>query len=255
MNINIKFLEKTLVGTTVPAPVSGTLSGHAAGEPFDKHAYRFIKEHYVGKTFRQYEFLNKMYSDNPKVVSVSDRLGLIKIRALAFLLNRGKDAIEEWSASNLFVEKQNDTADIVVIEKDFFNLIDVKTYNVARNGQPPNIISAYKVAKMCALMLDTGNFSSHDISYVGITWEIDGENLKCTRASAKQLFKTDPAKLYINWAAAMQIQFHVEALDQSYGGTVEQWCKDYLRTFVTQAKGRAKIMLLRFVKPFEKFLK
>ena len=255
MNIDIKSLEKELVGTTVPKPLSGTLSGHAAGEPFDKHAYRFIKERYAGKTFRQYEFLNKLYSDNPKAVSVSDRWGLIKISALAFLLNRGRDATEEWSASNLFVEKQNDTADIVVIEKDFFNLIDVKTYNVARNGQPPNIISAYKVAKMCALMLDTGNFSSHNISYVGITWEIDGENLKCTRASVKQLFKTDPAKLYINWAAAMQIQFHVEALDQSYGGTVEQWCKDYLRTFVTQAKGRAKIMLLRFVKPFERFLK
>ena len=255
MNIDIKFLEKKLVGTTVLVPVSGTLSGHAAGEPFDKHAYRFIKEHYAGKTFRQYEFLNKLYSDNPKAISVNDRWSLIKTPALAFLLNRGKDATEAWSTSNLFVEKQNDTADILVIEDGFFNLIDVKTYNVARNGQPPNIISAYKVAKMCALMLDTGNFSSHDIVYAGINWEIEGENLKCTRASVKQLFKTNPAKLYINWAAAMQIQFHVEALDQSYGGSVEQWCKDYLRTFVAQAKGRAKIMLSRFVKPFEKFLK
>lgn len=255
MNIDIKFLEKTLVGTTVPVPVSGTLSGHAAGEPFDKHAYRFIKDRYVGKTFRQYEFLNKVYSDNPKAISVNDRWSLIKKPALAFLLNRGKDATEEWSPSNLFVEKQNDTADILVIEDNFSNLIDVKTYNVARNGQPPNIISAYKLAKMCALMLDTGDFSSHDIAYVGVTWEIKGKNLKCTRASVKQLFKTDPAKLYINWAAAMQIQFHVEVLDQSYDGTVEQWCKDYLRTFVAQAKARAKTMLRKFVKPFEKFLK
>jgi len=255
MNIDIKFLEKELVGTTVPKPLSGTLSGHAAGEPFDKHAYRFIKERYAGKTFRQYEFLNKLYSDNPKAVSVEDRWNLIKNPAVSFLLNRGKESTAEWSASNLFVEKQNDTADILVIEKDFFNLIDVKTYNVARNGQPPNIISAYKVAKMCALMLDTRNFDSHDISYVGITWEIEEENLKCTRASVRELFKTDPATLYINWAAAMQIQFHVETLDQSYGGTVEQWCKDYLRTFVAQANARAETMLRKFVKPFEKFLK
>lgn len=255
MNIDIKFLEKELVGTTVPKPLSGTLSGHAAGEPFDKHAYRFIKERYTEKTFRQYEFLNKLYSDNLKAVSVEDRWSLIKIPAVSFLLDRGKNATGEWSPSNLFVEKQNDTADILVIEKEFFNLIDVKTYNVARNGQPPNIISAYKVAKMCALMLDTGKFASHDISYVGITWEIDGENLKCTRASAKQLFKTDPAGLYIDWAAAMQIQFHVETLNQSYSGTVEQWCRDYLRTFVTQANARAETMLQKFVKPFEKFLK
>lgn len=255
MNIDIKFLEKTLVGTTVPVPVSGTLSGHAAGEPFDKHAYRFIKERYAGKTFRQYEFLNKVYSENPKAISVNDRWSLIKKPALAFLLNRGKDSTEEWNPSNLFVEKQNDTADILVIKDNFSNLIDVKTYNIARNGQSPNIISAYKLAKMCALMLDTGNFSSHDISYVGITWEIEGENLKCTRASVKQLFKTDPAKLYINWAAAMQIQFHVETLDQSYSGTIEQWCKDYLCTFVAQAKARVETMLRKFVKPFEKFLK
>ena len=255
MNIDIKFLEKKLTGTTVPKPLSGTLSGHAAGEPFDKHAYRFIKERYAGKTYRQYEFLNKLYSDNPKVVSIVDRWDLINAPAIAFLLNRGKNTTEEWSPSNLFVEKQNDTADIIVIEDGFFNLIDVKTYNFVLNGQPPNIISAYKVAKMCALMLDTGNFSSHDITYLGVTWEIDGKNLKCTRASVKQLFKTDPTKLYINWAAAMQIQFHVEALDQSYNGTVERWCKDYLRTFVDQAKGRAKTMLRKFVKPFEKFLK
>lgn len=255
MNINIKFLEKELIGTTVPKPVSGTLSGHAAGEPFDKHVYRFIREHSAIETFRQYEFLNKLYFDNPRAVSIEDRWNLVSTPALAFLLNRGKDATKKWSSTNLFAEKQNDTADILVIHNRFFNLIDVKTFNVARKGQPPNIISAYKVAKMCALMLETRKFTSHDISYVGITWEIDDENLKCTNASIKELFKTDPAGLYINWAAAMQIQFHVETLDQSYCNPIEQWCTDYLRTFVTQGKGRANTMLRKFVRPFEKFLK
>ena len=60
MNIDIKFLEKELVDTTVPKPVSGTLSGHAAGEPFDKHVEHFIKKRYPQETFRQYEFLNKL---------------------------------------------------------------------------------------------------------------------------------------------------------------------------------------------------
>lgn len=229
MNVNIKFLENDLVGTNVPKPISGTLSGHAAGEPFDKHVYRFIKERCAGETFRQYEFLNKIYFDNPRAASVQDRWNLIRTPALAFLLNRGRDATEKWSASHIFVEKQNDTADILVIHDNFFNLIDVKTFNVARNGQPPNIISAYKVAKMCALMLETGDFTSHDITYVGIGWEIEGENLECTSASIKELFKTDPANLYINWAAAMQIQFHVQTLDQLYHGSTEQWCLNYLR--------------------------
>lgn len=255
MNINIKFLEKELIGTTVPKPVSGTLSGHAAGEPFDKHVYQLIKEKYEGKTFRQYELLNKLYSENSKAISVENRQSLVASPPLAFLLNRGKVATKAWCSENLFVEKQNDTADIIVIEKDFFNLIDVKTYNLALNGQPPNIISSYKLARMAALMLETGDFSSHDISYIGVTWKIDGENLKCVRASIKELFKTDPASLYINWAAAMQIQFHVENLDQSYNGNAEQWCEDYLRKFVAQAGGRADTMLRKFVQPFQKFLK
>jgi len=206
MNIDIKFLEERLVGTTVSKPVSGTLSGHAAGEPFDKHVYHLIKEHYPEETFRQYEFLNKLYLNNSQAVSASDRLNLITPPALAFLLNRGKDTTKDWSPSHLFEEKQDDTADILVIHDNFFNIIDVKTFNIAKNGQPPNIISAYKLAKMCEFMLNTNNFTSHDISYVGITWEIDGENLKCTKALTKELFKTNPAKLYINWAAAMQIQ-------------------------------------------------
>lgn len=33
-----------LKGSSVPMPISGTLSGHAAGEPFDKHVYNEIKK-------------------------------------------------------------------------------------------------------------------------------------------------------------------------------------------------------------------
>lgn len=253
MNIDIKFLEDELVGTMVPKPLSGTLSGHAAGEPFDKCVYQFIKEHYGEKAFRQYEFLNKLYSDNPEAVSVSERHSLVA-PTLAFLLNRGKEVTKKWGVTNLFVEKQDDTADILVIEDGFFNLVDVKTRNSAIAGPPPNIISSYKLAKMCASMLETGDFASHDITYVGVMWRAEEEVLVCIQASIKELFKAEPSDLYINWAAAMQIQFHVEDLNQSYSGTVGQWCRDYLRSFVEQAQGRADKMLQKFVYPFKKFL-
>jgi type II restriction enzyme len=61
--------------------------------------------------------------------------------------------------------------------------------------------------------------------------------------------------LYINWAAAMQIQFHVSDLDQSFSGTMQKWAREYLKHFVTQAKKRANDMINKFVKPFEKYLK
>ena len=37
MIVNYLKLVKKIKGASVPKPLSGTLSGHAAGEPFDKH--------------------------------------------------------------------------------------------------------------------------------------------------------------------------------------------------------------------------
>ncbi|MCY4255473.1 MAG: HincII family type II restriction endonuclease [Gammaproteobacteria bacterium] len=254
MNINIGFLEEQLIHATVPRPVSGTLSGHAAGEPFDKHVYQLIKDQYVGKTFRQYELLNQLYLKNPAATLVEDRWNLIKFPALAFLLNRGKRATREWSPENLFAEKQNDTADVIVIEEGFFSLIDVKTFNLALSGQPPNIISSYKLAQMCGLMLESSIFTSHEITYVGVAWNIEGENLECVQASIKELLKADPGNLYINWAAAMQIQFHVEELDQSYTGSPASWCRDYLQKYVVGVRKRMRKMEQKFAEPFERYL-
>lgn len=225
MNVDIEFLKEELRGTTIPKPVLGTLSGHAAGEPFDKHVFRVLKEHYPKTTYRQCDYLNELYVQNETVVTVAERHALIKSAPLAYLLNRGKEATRDWSKDNIFVEKQNDTADILVVSKSFVNILDVKTCNSGIKGQPPNIISAFKVAQMCAYMLSSGDFLSHDITYIGIDWELNGENLMCTEVHIKELFKTSPKGLYINWAAAMQIQFYVKDLDQFYAGTVEQWCR------------------------------
>ena len=60
MFVNYTTLKKAIINTNVPKPLSGTLSGHAAGEPFDKHAYAEIKKQFPTKTFRQYEYLNNL---------------------------------------------------------------------------------------------------------------------------------------------------------------------------------------------------
>jgi type II restriction enzyme len=44
MIVDYNNLKKKVKGTPVPKPLSGTLSGHAAGEPFDKHVYKEIKK-------------------------------------------------------------------------------------------------------------------------------------------------------------------------------------------------------------------
>ena len=46
MFVNYDNLKGKIIGTNVQKPLSGTLSGHAAGEPFDKHVYAEIKKLY-----------------------------------------------------------------------------------------------------------------------------------------------------------------------------------------------------------------
>ncbi len=233
---------------------SGTLSGHAAGEPFEKLVYQHLKKVYPSNIYKQYEFLNDLYRKHPKSISTSDRMNLFNSPTALFLLSRGDAATRDWNPSNVFEEKQNDTADILYCKDDFFDIIDIKTRNISKSAQAPNIISAYKVAQMCALMIDNQEFSTIGINYIEVDWLPEGGNLKCISAHYANLFKTNPADLYINWAAAMQIQFHVKDLNQDYKGTVEDWAKEYIRTFVASAERRCKIMYDKYVVPFQKYI-
>lgn len=232
----------------------GTLSGHAAGEPFEKLVYRHLKELFPSNVYKQYEFLNDLYRRNPASITVKDRQSLFNSPVALFLLSRGDAATRDWDLQNVFEEKQNDTADILFHKDGYFELVDVKTRNISKSAQAPNIISAYKVAQMCAIILDNEDFDAISINYIEVDWNPSGDKLICTQAHYGNLFKATPSKLYINWAAAMQIQFHVSELDQTYSGTLQEWAKAYLKMFVASAEHRCKIMYTKYVEPFKKYV-
>lgn len=234
---------------------SGTLSGHAAGEPFEKKVYHKLKEKYPTRIFKQYEYLNDLYLRNPKHITVEQRYALLESPTALFLLSRGDRATRAWSPSSIFEEKQNDTADILYYDAGFYDIIDVKTRNRSKTAMPPNIISAYKLAKMCSLMIDNEEYENINIDYVEIDWIEQGGKLKCIEAHHGDLFKANPEKLYINWAAAMQVQFHVSDLDQSWKGTREEWARHYLKVFVTSAEARCQKMRDLYITPFLKYIK
>jgi type II restriction enzyme len=254
MNVNYTELIKKVKGTFVQKPISGTLSGHSAGEPFDKHVYNEIKKQFPKNTFRQYEYLNDLYTQNSDIIGYEAREKLFKSPSVHFLLARGKEVTNKWSSENLFEEKQNDTADILVVKDNFYEIIDIKTRNLSKLAQPPNIISAFKLAQVCAKMIDNKEFNNFTINYFEVDWELENEKLVCKDAHFACLFKCDPINLYINWAAGMQLQFHVCDLDQQFKGNQEEWAVAYLKHFVTQAKKRANDMITKFVKPFEKYI-
>ncbi len=254
MIIDLSTISKEMIGKTVPKPVSGTLSGHAAGEPFDKLVYQLIKNHLPAQTYRQFEYLNELYVNNAKHLTHDERATLIESKVLQYLINRGKQTTTLWSTTKPFEEKQDDTADILVTEKGYYQLIDVKTVNTGKKAQAPNIISARKLAKMSKLMIENNDFDSHDIFYFEVQWELQGDQLVCVSSTSKNLFKTDPSKLYINWAAATQIQFHVSALTQDYAGSKEDWAHDYLKNFVRQARNHVKNIERDLITEYEELI-
>lgn len=256
MNLeNFNLLKQNIIGQSVPKSTSGTLSGHAAGEPFEKLIYQYLKAQYPTEIFKQFEFLNDLYRKNPTVIGHQAREALFDSPTVLFLLSRGKSATDKWSEDNLFEEKQNDTADILRVQNGFYELIDVKTRNISKNAQQPNIISAYKLAQVCAKMLDNEEFDVFKINYLEVDWQLENNQLVCQDIHFAELFKANPSDLYINWAAAMQIQFHVSDLNQNFNLPRKEWAKQYLQHFVSQAKQRAETMIEKFVKPFEPYLR
>lgn len=233
---------------------AGTLSGHAAGEPFEKSVYNYLKSLYPDKIFKQYEYLNDLYMKSPQVMSLEGRKALFDSPTVLFLLSRGDKATKEWSPEHVFEERQNDTADILYYYNEYYDLIDVKTRNIEKAAQPPNIISAYKLARACSYMIDNAEYDKFRIDYIEIDWTDEGDFLRCCDAHYASLFKANPDTLYINWAAGMQIQFHVCDLDQSWSGTMDAWARHYIAVFVQSAKARCEKMIDDYVKPFEKYL-
>lgn len=255
--VDFKGLVSSMKGQTVERPnkaSAGTLSGHAAGEPFEKSVYHQLKAQYPSFIYKQYEFLNDIFLRNPRHITVEQRYALLDSPTALFLLSRGDKATREWSPSNIFEEKQNDTADILYYKDGVYDIIDVKTRNVSKAAQAPNIISAYKLAKTCAYMIDNEEYDNIGIDYVEVDWVEEHDVLRCIDAHHGDLFKAQPETLYINWAAAMQLQFHVRDLDQSWNGTREEWARHYLKVFVHSAEARCEKMREEYVIPFLKYI-
>jgi hypothetical protein len=201
-------------------------------------------------SFLQQEVISDLFSKKPLKISSDTRLKILNTPAVSFFLG----IIKDWTPESPFDEKQNDTADILLVRDGFYEIIDVKTRNTSKSAQPPNIISAYKLAQLCANMIDNQEFDNFSLNYVEIDWALENQFLVCENAYSAALFLVNPATLYINWAAAMQIQFHVCDLDQTFQENRAVWAREYLRHFTAEARNRADYMIRKFAIPFEKYL-
>lgn len=230
-----------LVGKSVSRP-AGTLAGHASGIPFEDLVHSELVISFPGRIFRHFEFLNAIFAANPQAVTAEDRKRLLGPEALGSLLSRGTAATEKWSIDSQFRTKQNDTAECILTldqstdltsEKRLpLCLIDVKSQDQDKSGQPPNIISAQKIVNSCVQFAQSeSDVLPFDICYVALQWQATDATLVCTKAKVVRLFRIPPQDIYINWAAAMQIQFHPMEVSQSYKGTPENWAYEFIKVY------------------------
>ena len=167
-----------LKGASVKRP-NGILAGHAAGLPFERVVHDRLEQAFPRRTFRHFELLNKILESHPECREANSRLELLGPPSLQYLLKRGKSAMTGWTTSNRFIEKQNDTAETVILPTSKIEicptpsvptvLVDVKTQDEQKKAQPPNIISAEKVANACRLSLESENFLPFDIALANIS--------------------------------------------------------------------------------------
>lgn len=245
-------IGEQIVGRDVPRP-SGQLSGHAGGLPFEEIVHDMLVERLGDRAWRHFEALNEA------LISSKERLAwrsppsdfVFGPPDVHFLAKRGESAVRQWALDALFEEKQNDTAESIIFSDEddqFFSplvsFVDVKTQTLRTKAQPPNIISARKIADVSQIVISEGLAVHFEILYLGVKFaELDRGNqpvLVAKDARAISLMKIQPSELYINWAAATQIQFHPSTVDQSYSDSPSAWMREFLDIYCRSLERRLK---------------
>lgn len=249
MNIRVELdhIAQSLVGTSVNRP-SGTLAGHAAGLPFEKSVHEKLVAKFPGRAYRHYELLNYIYSTNLTKQSVAERYELLGPKSLSYLLQRGASSTAAWTTTAQFTEKQDDTAESVVLPSTSpsldttkhgpVTLIDVKTQDADVKSRAPNIISAEKLLNACKIAISEGGRLSFDIVYIGVRWRKTKTTLDCVEAEAIPLVRIDPTEMYINWSAGRQIQFHPHDVKTDFSGSTLEWAVAFLDHYSSNLRTR-----------------
>lgn len=247
---DLRKIGESLKGAQVPRP-SRQLSGHAGGLPFEELVHQELLRCFPGRAFRHYEALNYALMESYKKSSgaFNPKNYTFGSPGVDYLCRRGKDALKSWSPDNLFEEKQNDTAESIVFSDKILNfnsplvsLVDVKSQNSSKNAQPPNIISANKLINASEKIIEDENRVDFEILYMGVKFHEDEINnqklLIADNWVVVDLFKIDPEAVYINWSAALQIQFHPFNVDQSYTGTHKEWLMSFVKFYIKSLEKR-----------------
>ena len=227
---------ESLKGVHVPINTQGSSSGHAVGDLGEQIVGRVLREKFPGRIYSPEDVLNAELRANVDV-SATKREQLFGSTVSQVALTDRRN-LARWSPETPFVKGQHDTADLIFFAPGHarvldgqYALLDVKTTNLDKNSQPPNIISAKKLYRIAEEALATGSVP-FDLTYVFVGHRgATSGTLSIANSRVVSMFKI-AAPLYINWGAGAQIQFHASDVDQDFEATPLEWCRHFLTTFI-----------------------
>lgn len=224
-------------------------SGHRIATPLEEEVYDALSKTYPGLAFKQHEAVNEYLSQAVTRDKVSDDF-IFGNEAIDYLVNPGKKALSHWP-EELVPGKQSDTADIVLFsDSSLFDgsaafLIDVKSHDLGKSDQPPNIMSARKLAKVAEICLSKNIDPNFSLYYIDLGYRKKDAGVVVEDVRMVDMMKIPPLDyngkgkpLYINWSAAIQVQFRPSEVSQDFELSQKDWLAIFMKNYTSQKRDR-----------------
>lgn len=224
-------------------------SGHRIATPLEEEVYDALSKTYPGLAFKQHEAVNEYLSQTVTRDKVSDDF-IFGNEAIDYLVNPGKKALSNWS-EKIVPGRQSDTADIVLFsDSALFDgssvfLIDVKSHDFGKNSQPPNIMSARKLAKVAEICLSKNIDPNFSLYYIDLGYRKKDAGVLVEDVRMVDMMKIPPLDyngkgkpLYINWSAAIQVQFMPSEVSQDFELSQKDWLAIFMKNYISQKRDR-----------------
>ena len=224
-------------------------SGHRIATPLEEEVYDALSKTYPGLAFKQHEAVNEYLSETVVQGRVPDGF-VFGNEAVDSLVNPGKKALSNWP-EELVPGKQSDTADIVLFsDSSLFDgsavfLIDVKSHDLGKSDQPPNIMSARKLAKVAEICLSKNIDPNFSLYYIDLGYRKKDAGVVVEDVRMVDMMKIPPLDyngkgkpLYINWSAAIQVQFRPSEVSQDFELSQKDWLAIFMKNYTSQKRDR-----------------
>lgn len=224
-------------------------SGHRIATPLEEEVYDALSKTYSGLAFKQHEAVNEYLSQAATRDKVSDDF-IFGNEAIDYLVNPGNKALSHWP-EKIVPGRQSDTADIVLFsDSALFDgssvfLIDVKSHDFGKNSQPPNIMSARKLAKVAEICLSKNIDPNFSLYYIDLGYRKEDAGVVVEDVRMVDMMKIPPLDyngkgkpLYINWSAAIQVQFRPSEVSQDFELSQKDWLAIFMKNYTSQKRDR-----------------